>query len=77
MDAVSLHPAAGAQGELTGLLMVRAYHRKRGGVAAQGDHPGYRARHQSGQLHAGGLRGGGRALEPSAAISKRLKSAGW
>ena len=32
MDAVSLHPAAGAQGELTGLLMVRAYHRKRGEV---------------------------------------------
>ncbi|HLX05853.1 MAG TPA: aminomethyl-transferring glycine dehydrogenase subunit GcvPB [Candidatus Binatus sp.] len=30
MDAVSLHPAAGAQGELTGLLMVRAYHRKHG-----------------------------------------------
>jgi glycine dehydrogenase subunit 2 len=32
MDAVSLHPAAGAQGELTGLLMMRAYHRKRGGA---------------------------------------------
>ncbi len=30
MDAVSLHPAAGAQGELTGLLMARAYFRKRG-----------------------------------------------
>src|SRR6202043_2462616 len=30
MDAVSLHPAAGAQGELTGLLMVRAYHRQHG-----------------------------------------------
>jgi glycine dehydrogenase subunit 2 len=30
MDAVSMHPAAGAQGELTGLLMVRAYHRKYG-----------------------------------------------
>jgi len=30
MDAISLHPAAGAQGELTGLLIVRAYHRKRG-----------------------------------------------
>jgi glycine cleavage system P protein (glycine dehydrogenase) subunit 2 len=30
MDAVSLHPAAGAQGELTGILMVRAYHRSRG-----------------------------------------------
>jgi glycine dehydrogenase subunit 2 len=30
MDAISLHPAAGAQGELTGLLCARAYHRKRG-----------------------------------------------
>lgn len=28
MDAVSLHPAAGAQGELAGLLIARAYHRK-------------------------------------------------
>ena len=30
MDAVSLHPAAGAQGELAGLMMVRACERKRG-----------------------------------------------
>ena len=30
MDAISLHPAAGAQGELTGLLVMRAYHRSRG-----------------------------------------------
>jgi glycine dehydrogenase subunit 2 len=30
MDAVSLHPAAGAHGELAGLLIVRAYHRKEG-----------------------------------------------
>ena len=28
--AVSLHPAAGAHGELTGLLIIRAYHRERG-----------------------------------------------
>jgi glycine dehydrogenase subunit 2 len=33
MAAVSLHPAAGAQGELTGILMVRAYHRSRGDTA--------------------------------------------
>jgi glycine dehydrogenase subunit 2 len=33
MDAVTLQPAAGAQGELTGLMMIRAYH------AAQGRHP--------------------------------------
>ena len=26
MDAVSLQPAAGAQGELAGVLMIRAYH---------------------------------------------------
>ncbi|HUY27363.1 MAG TPA: aminomethyl-transferring glycine dehydrogenase subunit GcvPB [Candidatus Binataceae bacterium] len=30
MDAISLHPAAGAQGELTGLLCARAYHHQRG-----------------------------------------------
>jgi glycine dehydrogenase subunit 2 len=30
MDAVSLHPAAGAHGELAGLLVARAYHLKRG-----------------------------------------------
>jgi glycine dehydrogenase subunit 2 len=30
MDAVSLHPAAGAQGELLGLLIARAYHHKQG-----------------------------------------------
>ena len=29
MDAVSLQPAAGAQGELAGILMIRAYHRSR------------------------------------------------
>ncbi|HEY7522974.1 MAG TPA: aminomethyl-transferring glycine dehydrogenase subunit GcvPB, partial [Candidatus Limnocylindrales bacterium] len=29
MRAVSLQPAAGAQGELTGILMIRAYHRSR------------------------------------------------
>src|SRR3990167_350366 len=30
MDAVSLQPAAGAQGELSGVLMIRAYHLARG-----------------------------------------------
>ena len=33
MRAVTLQPAAGAQGELTGILMVRAYHRSRGDLA--------------------------------------------
>src|SRR5207245_3520986 len=30
MDAVTLQPAAGAQGEYTGLLLAQAYHRDRG-----------------------------------------------
>src|SRR6202008_4787817 len=30
MDAITLQPAAGAQGELTGLLLIRAYHEKNG-----------------------------------------------
>ncbi|MHB1132000.1 MAG: aminomethyl-transferring glycine dehydrogenase subunit GcvPB [Chloroflexota bacterium] len=30
MDACTLQPSAGAQGELSGMLMVRAYHRARG-----------------------------------------------
>lgn len=30
MDAVTLQPAAGAQGELCGMLIVRSYHRSRG-----------------------------------------------
>jgi len=30
MDAVSLQPAAGAQGELTGMLLVHAYHKNKG-----------------------------------------------
>jgi len=32
MVAVTLQPAAGAQGELTGILMIRAYHRSRGAL---------------------------------------------
>src|SRR5689334_9241199 len=30
MDAITMQPAAGAHGELTGLLMVRAYHESKG-----------------------------------------------
>jgi glycine dehydrogenase subunit 2 len=30
MDAITLQPAAGAQGELTGLLLIRAFHEKNG-----------------------------------------------
>lgn len=30
MDRVSLHPAAGAQGEFCGLMMIQAYHRSQG-----------------------------------------------
>ena len=32
LDAITLQPAAGAQGELTGMLMIRAYHRDQGNL---------------------------------------------
>ncbi|CAH0119479.1 putative glycine dehydrogenase (decarboxylating) subunit 2 [Paenibacillus sp. CECT 9249] len=35
MDEVTLQPAAGAHGEWTGLMMIRAYHEKRGEVRAK------------------------------------------
>jgi glycine dehydrogenase len=35
MDAVSLQPNAGAQGEYAGLLVIRAYHRSSGGAGRQ------------------------------------------
>ncbi|MBQ6621331.1 MAG: aminomethyl-transferring glycine dehydrogenase subunit GcvPB [Mogibacterium sp.] len=33
MDAITLQPAAGAQGEFTGLLLIKAYHTSRGDTA--------------------------------------------
>ena len=52
MDAVTLQPAAGAQGELAGVLMIRAYHAARGEKrtkvlipdSAHGTNPASRAR---------------------------------
>jgi len=35
MDAVSLQPAAGAQGELTGMLIFYAYHKKKGSLRSK------------------------------------------
>ena len=45
--AVTLQPAAGAHGEFTGVLMMRAYHKARGDAKRrQDDHPRLRAWHQ-------------------------------
>ena len=38
MKAVTLQPAAGAHGELTGILMIRAYHESRGDTRATRGH---------------------------------------
>ena len=49
MAAVTLQPAAGAHGELTGILMIRAYHRSRGDHERdRGPGPRLVARHQPG-----------------------------
>ena len=50
MDAITLQPAAGAQGELTGLLLIRSFHEKKGNPrkivlipdSAHGTNPGHR-----------------------------------
>ena len=50
LHAVSLQPAAGSQGELTGLMLVRAYFEDRGEsrAAPQGRDPRHGARHEPG-----------------------------
>ena len=54
-DAVSLQPNAGSQGELAGLLAIRAYHASRGEQAAHRlPDPGVGARHQRGERGDGG-----------------------
>ncbi len=47
MDAITLQPAAGAHGELTGLLMVRAYHQSKGNRAQEDSDSGLGTRHES------------------------------
>ena len=52
MDAVTLQPAAGAHGELAGMLLIHAYHNSKGAPAIQDHHPRYGPRHQPGQCSA-------------------------
>ncbi len=56
LPAVSLQPAAGAQGELTALLVAAAYFRDRGETRTRVLIPGERPRHQSRECRPGRLR---------------------
>ena len=58
LDASRLQPAAGSQGELTGLMLMRAYYADRGegGAAAQDRDPRHGARHEPGVRDDGRLR---------------------
>jgi glycine dehydrogenase subunit 2 len=49
MDAVSLQPAAGAQGELAGMLLIHGYLKKPQHGTEQDHHSRYGPWHQSGQ----------------------------
>ena len=56
MDAVSLAPAAGAQGELSGILMIKAYLEERGETGRRRVLvPGLRPRHEPGHRRHGGF----------------------
>ena len=57
MDAITLQPAAGAHGEMTGLLMVRAYHHAEGRRAEKSSDSGFRPWNQSRNRRHGRLRG--------------------
>ena len=70
MNAVTLQPAAGAQGELTGILMVRAYHRSRGDLErTEVLVPGLGPRHEPGHGVDGRL--------PDRHRSRRRRTAAW
>jgi glycine dehydrogenase subunit 2 len=58
MDAVTLQPAAGAHGELTGILLIRALLEVARQPAQEDPHSGFGARHQPGHRRHGRLRGG-------------------
>ena len=75
--AVSLQPAAGAHGELTGMLMTRAYHRDRGeGESAhEGARAGLGARHEPGDGHDGRLPDGHDPLERARRDRPRVRCA--
>ncbi len=61
--AVSLQPNAGSQGELAGLLAIRAWHRSQGEARRRHlSHPLVRARHQCGECDHGGHARRGRRL---------------
>ena len=49
LPGVTVQPAAGAHGELTGMLIFAAYHKSQELEADQDPHPRHRPRHQSGQ----------------------------
>ena len=56
LDAVTLQPAAGSQGELLGLLLMQGLPRRPGrGGTSRGDRPGHRARDEPGECHDGRL----------------------
>ncbi len=55
--AITLQPAAGAHGELAGMLMVRAYHEAQGDSPEEGADSRHRPRHQPGLGRPRRLRG--------------------
>lgn len=58
MDHVTFQPAAGAHGEFTGLLLIKAYHESRGDKKrTKIIVPGFRARNESGKCGDGRLLG--------------------
>ena len=69
MDAITLQPAAGAHGELTGILLDARLSRIQGQPAQEGSDPRLGPRHQSRHRRHGRLPGRKPAQQPNAAWS--------
>ena len=63
MQAVSLTPMAGAQGEFAGMAMIRAYHVSRRSRPSRGTGTGRRSRHQSRHRHHVRFHGSGNSTD--------------
>ena len=78
MDAVTLQPAAGAHGELTGILLIRALLETARQSAQEDSDSGFGARHQSRHRGHRRLRGGEYHVRTNSGMMDRgARSSNW
>ena len=74
MKAVTLQPAAGAAGELTGLMLMRAFHEANGETRRKDHHPQLSTRNEPRLCHPRRLRASSRWQRTLAVVSTSTSS---